>query len=131
MDGWEGAQLNTAKEILAYELTKLVHGEEEAEKAKQAARALFGSGENTDNMPSTELSEADFAEDLTVLDLLTKCSLIPSRKEGRRLIQQGGVSLDGEKVSDPFFKVTKEMFAENGYVVIKKGKKVFRKAVLK
>ena len=131
MDGWEGAQLNTAKEILAYELTKLVHGEEEAEKAKQAARALFGSGENTDNMPSTELSEADFAEDLTVLDLLTKCSLIPSRKEGRRLIQQGGVSLDGEKVSDPFFKVTKEMFAENGYVVIKKGKKVFHKAVLK
>ncbi len=131
MDGWEGAQLNTAKEILAYELTKLVHGEEEAEKAKQAARALFGSGENTDNMPSTELSEADFAEDLTVLDLLTKCSLIPSRKEGRRLIQQGGVSLDGEKVSDPFFKVSKEMFAENGYVVIKKGKKVFHKAVLK
>ena len=131
MDSWEGAQLNTAKEILAFELTKLVHGEEEAKKAQEAARALFGAGTNTDNMPSTELCDADFAEDVTVLDLLTKCSLIPSRKEGRRLIQQGGVSLDGEKVQDPFAKVTKDMFEENGYVVIKKGKKVFHKAVLK
>jgi tyrosyl-tRNA synthetase len=131
MDSWEGAQLNTAKEILAFELTKLVHGEEEASKAQEAARALFGSGANTDNMPSTELEDADFTDEFSVLDLLTKCSLIPSRKEGRRLIQQGGVSLDGEKVSDPFTKVTKEMFRENGYVVIKKGKKVFHKAVLK
>ncbi len=131
MDGWEGAQLNTAKEILAFELTKLVHGEEEAKKAQEAARALFGAGTNTDNMPSTLLSEDDFAEDVTVLDLLTKCGLIPSRKEGRRLIQQGGVSIDGEKVQDPFAKVTKDMFSENGYVVIKKGKKVFHKAVLK
>lgn len=131
MDGWEGAQLNTAKEILAFELTKLVHGEEEAKKAQEAARALFGAGTNTDNMPSTQLSEADFAENVTVLDLLTKCGLIPSRKEGRRLIQQGGVSIDGEKVQDPFSKVTKDMFSENGYVVIKKGKKVFHKAVLK
>ncbi len=131
MDGWEGAQLNTAKEILAFELTKLVHGEEEAKKAQEAARALFGAGTNTDNMPSTQLSEDDFAEDVTVLDLLTKCGLIPSRKEGRRLIQQGGVSIDGEKVQDPFAKVTKDMFSENGYVVIKKGKKVFHKAVLK
>ena len=131
MDSWEGSQLNTAKEILAFELTKLVHGEEEAKKAQEAARALFGAGTNTDNMPSTELSDADFAEDFSVLDLLTKCGLIPSRKEGRRLIQQGGVSLDGEKVQDPFAKVTKDMFEENGYVVIKKGKKVFHKAVLK
>jgi tyrosyl-tRNA synthetase len=131
MDSWEGAQLNTAKEILAFELTKLVHGEDEASKAQEAARALFGSGANTDNMPSTELEDADFTDEFSVLDLLTKCSLIPSRKEGRRLIQQGGVSLDGEKVSDPFTKVTKEMFRENGYVVIKKGKKVFHKAVLK
>ena len=131
MDSWEGAQLNTAKEILAFELTKLVHGEEEAKKAQEAARALFGSGSNTDNMPSTELTDDDFSEDLTVLDLLTKCSLIPSRKEGRRLLEQGGVSLDGEKVQEPFAKVTKEMFAKNGYVVIKKGKKVFHKAVLK
>ncbi len=131
MDSWEGAQLNTAKEILAFELTKLVHGEDEAKKAQEAARAIFGSGSNTDNMPFTELSDEDFSENYTVLDLLTKCGLIPSRKEGRRLIEQGGVSLNGEKISDPFTAVTKEMFAENGYVIIKKGKKVYHKAVLK
>ena len=131
MDTWEGAQLNTAKEILAFELTKLVHGEEEATKAQEAARAIFGSGTNTDNMPSTELCDEDFSENFSILDLLSKCSLIPSRKEGRRLIEQGGVSLDGDKVSDPNFKVSKELFAENGYVVIKKGKKVYHKAVLK
>ncbi len=129
MDSWEGAQLNTAKEILAFELTKLVHGEEEASKAQEAARALFGAGTNTDNMPSTTLEDSDFTDEFSVLDLLSKCSLIPSRKEGRRLIQQGGVSLDGNKVEDPFTKVTKEMFAQNGYVVIKKGKKVYHKAV--
>ena len=131
MDTWEGAQLNTAKEILAFELTKLVHGEEEATKAQEAARAIFGSGTNTDNMPSTELCDEDFSENFSILDLLSKCSLIPSRKEGRRLIEQGGVSLDGDKVSDPNFKVSKDLFAENGYVVIKKGKKVYHKAVLK
>lgn len=131
MDSWEGAQLNTAKEILAFELTKLVHGEDEAKKAQDTARAIFGSGNNTDNMPFTELSDEDFSENYTVLDLLTKCGLIPSRKEGRRLIEQGGVSLDGEKISDPFTAVTKEMFAENGYVIIKKGKKVYHKVVLK
>ena len=131
MDSWEGAQLNTAKEILAFELTKLVHGEEEAQKAQQAARAIFGSGTDTENMPYTELSAEDITESFSILDLLTKCSLIPSRKEGRRLIEQGGVSLDGEKVSDPNFKVTAEAFGENGYVVIKKGKKVYHKAVLK
>ena len=131
MDSWEGAQLNKAKEILAFELTKLVHGEEEAKKAQEAARALFGSGANTDNMPTTELSDEDFGDNFTVLDLLQKCSLIGSRKEGRTLIQQGGVSLDGEKVTDPFSAVTKEMFSENGCVVIKKGKKVYHKAILK
>jgi tyrosyl-tRNA synthetase len=130
MDSWQGAQLNTAKEILAFELTKLVHGEEEAQKAQEAARALFGAGTNTDNMPSTELSQSDLTDEFSVLDLLTKCSLIPSRKEGRRLIQQGGVSIDGKKVEDPFEKITAEMFAENGYVVIKKGKKVYHKAIL-
>ena len=130
MDSWEGAQLNKAKEILAFELTKLVHGEEEAAKAQDAARALFGSGTNTDNMPTTELTDDDFAENFTALDLLGKCGLIGSRKEGRTLIQQGGVSLDGEKVTDPFTQVTKEMFKDNGYVVIKKGKKVYHKAVL-
>ena len=130
MDSWEGAQLNTAKEILAFELTKLVHGEEEATKAQEAARALFGSKTNTDNMPSTEITEADL-ENMTILDLLSKCSLIPSRGEGRRLVQQGGVSVDDKKVTDPFMAITKEMFAENGFVVVKKGKKVFHKAILK
>ena len=130
MDSWEGAQLNTAKEILAFELTKLVHGEEEATKAQEAARALFGSKTNTDNMPSTEITEADL-ENMTILDLLSKCSLIPSRGEGRRLVQQGGVSVDDKKVTDPFMAITKDMFAENGFVVVKKGKKVFHKAVLR
>ena len=117
MDSWEGAQLNKAKEILAFELTKLVHGEAEAQKAQEAARALFGSGTSTDNMPTTELSDEDFGDNFTALDLLQRCGLIASRKEGRTLIQQGGVSLDGEKI------------AENGYVVIKKGKKVYHKAI--
>ncbi len=130
MDSWEGAQLNTAKEILAFELTKLVHGEEEATKAQEAARALFGSKTNTDNMPSTEITEADL-ENMTILDLLSKCSLIPSRGEGRRLVQQGGVSVNDKKVTDPFMAITKDMFAENGFVVVKKGKKVFHKAILK
>ena len=130
MDSWEGAQLNKAKEILAYELTKLVHGEDEANKAQEAAKALFGSKTNTDNMPSTEITEADL-ENMTILDLLSKCSLIPSRGEGRRLVQQGGVSVDDKKVTDPFMAITKDMFGDNGFVVVKKGKKVFHKAILK
>ncbi|MEE1061512.1 MAG: tyrosine--tRNA ligase [Ruminococcus sp.] len=125
----EGSELNRAKEILAYELTNLIHGKEEADKAQEAARALFGSNTNTDNMPSTELSEEDFTDGaIQILDLLTKCSLIPSKGEGRRLIQQGGVSVDGEKITDVYAPVTKENF-EKGYVVIKKGKKVFHKAI--
>ncbi len=130
MDSWEGQQLNKAKEILAYELTKLVHGEEEAGKAQEAARALFSSKTSTDNMPSTEICKADL-ENLTVIDLLSKCGLILSRSEGRRLIQQGGVSVNDSKVTDPFMTVTMGMFSDNGFVVIKKGKKVFHKAILK
>ena len=127
----EGSEINKAKEILAYELTELIHGKEEADKAQEAARALFGSKQNTDNMPSTELSEDDFAEDgIAILDLLSKCSLIPSKKEGRRLIEQGGVSVDDEKVTDVYAKLDKSAF-EKGYVVIKKGKKVFHKALIK
>ena len=130
MDSWEGAQLNKAKEILAYEVTNLIHGKEEADKAQEAARALFGSGANTDNMPSTELTDADFTGDgIAILDLLTKCALIPSKGEGRRLIQQGGVAVDDEKVTDVYANVPKSAF-EKGYVVIKKGKKKFHKAVL-
>ena len=125
----EGSELNKAKEILAYELTTLVHGKDEADKAQEAARALFGSKTDTANMPATELAADDFADGgIPVLDLLSKCGLIPSKKEGRRLIEQGGVSIDDEKVTDVLKKLDAEAFAK-GYVVIKKGKKVFHKAI--
>ena len=124
------SEINKAKEVLAYELTELVHGKEEADKAQEAARALFGSKTDTNNMPSTELSEADFTDGaIAILDLLKKGSLIPSNGEGRRLIQQGGISLDDEKVTDVYASIPVSAF-EKGYVIIKKGKKVFHKAVL-
>ena len=130
MAAWEGSELNKAKEILAFELTKMIHGEDEANKAQEGARALFGGGANTENMPTTELSDDDFTDGgITILDLLIKCKLIPSKGEGKRLIQQGGVSVDDEKVTDMFHKVEKAAF-EKGHVIIKKGKKVFHKAVL-
>ncbi len=126
----EGSEINKAKEILAYELTALIHGSEEAEKAQQAARALFGSKTDTDNMPSTQLSKSDFTDgNISVLDLLRKCSLIASNGEGRRLIQQGGVSVSDEKITDVYASIPVSAF-EKGYVIIKKGKKVFHKAVL-
>ncbi|MBQ4171254.1 MAG: tyrosine--tRNA ligase [Ruminococcus sp.] len=127
----EGSEINRAKEILAHELTELIHGKEEADKAQEAARALFGSKQNTDNMPSTELSADDVAEEgVAILDLLTKCALIPSKKEGRRLIEQGGISVDDGKITDVNAKIGRAAF-EKGFVVIKKGKKVFHKALLK
>ena len=126
----EGSEINKAKEILAHELTELVHGKEEADKAQEAARAIFANKTNTDNMPSTTLTEADFADgEIGILDLMKKCGLIPSNGEGRRLIQQGGVSVDDEMVTDVYAKVAKSDF-EKGYVVIKKGKKVYHKAIL-
>ena len=126
----EGSEINKAKEILAHELTELVHGKEEADKAQEAARAIFANKTNTDNMPSTTLTEADFADgEIGILDLMKKCGLIPSNGEGRRLIQQGGVSVDDKKVTDVYAKVAKSDF-EKGYVVIKKGKKVYHKAIL-
>ncbi|OUN07989.1 tyrosine--tRNA ligase [Flavonifractor sp. An92] len=130
MDKWEGAQLNTAKEILAFELTQLVHGTEEAKKAQDAARALFSTGGDRSNMPSTTLA----AEDLTdgtigILDLMLKCGLVPSKKEARRLIEQGGVSLDGEKVTSVEQTVSADALSGEG-VTIKKGKKVFHRALL-
>ena len=123
----EGAQLNQAKKILAYEVTKLVHGEEEAEKAK--AEAAFG-GASSANMPSTEISADELGDGINILDLLMNCGLIPSKGEGRRLVQQGGVSIDGEKVSAIDFALTADMF-KDGEVIIKKGKKVFHRVVLK
>ncbi len=126
----EGSEINKAKEVLAFELTKLIHGEEEATKAQEGARALFSKGVDTDNMPTTALTDADFTDDgISVLDLLTKCSLISSKGEGKRLIQQGGVSVDDNKVTDMFAVISKADF-EKGYVIVKKGKKVHHKATL-
>ncbi|MGN8967828.1 tyrosine--tRNA ligase [Intestinimonas sp. HCP28S3_D6] len=130
MDHWEGAQLNRAKEILAFELTKLVHSEEEAQKAQDAARALFSTGGDKSNMPTTELSAGDLTEgQITVVDLMVKCGLTPSKGEARRLIQQGGVELNGEKVTDTAAVVVAAALEGEG-TTIKKGKKVFHRAVL-
>ena len=130
MDKWEGAQLNTAKEILAFELTQLVHGAEEAKKAQDAARALFSTGGDRSNMPTTDLTEADLTDgQITVVDLLVKCGLTPSKGETRRLIQQGGVSVNDVKVTDIDQKWDMDDFKGDG-VIIKKGKKVFHRAVL-
>ena len=129
MDSWEGAQLNTAKEILAYELTKLVHGDEEAEKAQAMARSLFVSG-GAENAPTVEVDEAslvDGAIDLNSLLVLGK--MVPSKSEGRRAIEQGGVSVDGEKVTDVRALITKDQLA--GGVLVKRGKKSFNKFILK
>ena len=130
MEHWEGSQLNQAKEILAYELTSLVHGEEEAKKAQEGARALF-SGGNAANMPTAEVSEEDFTEEgIDIITLLIKSGLVPSRSEGRRAVEQGGVSVDGEKVTDIRTMITKGQISENG-IVLKRGKKNFRKVMVK
>ncbi|OUQ51820.1 tyrosine--tRNA ligase [Lachnoclostridium sp. An118] len=128
MDSWEGAQLNTAKEILAYELTKLVHGEDEAKKAQESARALFSQGDAA-NMPTTTLTEEDLEDGcMDILTMLVKAELVPSKSEARRAVQQGGVSVDGEKITN-----IHEVFTEDAFkagVVLKKGKKNFRKIVM-
>ena len=124
----EGAELNRAKEVLAFETTKMIHGEEEAQKAQQAARALFGSGSNTENMPTTELSDSDFTDGkINIVDLLVKASLAPSKSEARRNVMQGGVTVDGEKVSDTAFEISCDDIAAKGEIVVKRGKKAFRK----
>ena len=130
MDKWQGSELNRAKEILAYELTKLVHGEEEAKKAEDAAKALFGAGSSDENMPTTELEEIKLTDGkIAVLDLMLACGLIPSKGEGRRLVQQGGVTIDDAKVSSIDVCVTAEQLKTG--VKIRKGKKIFHKAILK
>ena len=130
MDKWEGAQLNTAKEILAFELTQLVHGTEEAQKAQDAAKALFSTGGDKSNMPTTQLSVGDLTDgQITVVDLLVKCGLTPSKGEARRLIQQGGLELNGAKVTDTAAVVAASALEGEG-ATIKKGKKVFHRAVL-
>ena len=130
MNDWEGSQLNTAKEILAYELTKLVHGEEEAKKADEAAKALFGGGANTDNMPTTVLTADDFTDgSVALIDMMLKAEIIKSRGEGRRLIEQGGVSVDDEKAKSFTDTVALSAF-EKGHVIVKKGKKIFVKFIV-
>ena len=130
MDSWEGAQLNTAKEILAFELTKLVHGEEEAKKAQESARALFSQG-NAAEMPTAELTEEDFKDgSIDILSMLSRSGLVPSRSEARRAVQQGGVTVDGEKVTDISASYTKDALSGDG-VILKKGKKNFRRVIAK
>ncbi len=125
----EGAEINKAKEILAYEVTKLIHGEEEANKAQATAKAVFGAGATDENMPSTDITEAELGEGIPILDLMIKCQLISSKGEGRRLVQQNGVSVNDEKVKDMFLNITSADFT-NGELVIKKGKKVYHKVNL-
>ncbi len=125
----EGSELNKAKEVLAFELTKLVHGEEEAQKAETAAKALFSGGSNSADMPSTKLEDENFTDGrISLLDMMIKAGMIKSKGEGRRLIQQGGISVLDEKVTDTFKDFSKEDFNEE--IIVKKGKKVFRKFYL-
>ena len=128
MDTWEGSQLNTAKEILAYELTKLVHGQEEAEKAQSAARAVFSAGD-AENMPSAALSDEDFTDGvIDIISVLVKGGLVSTRSEGRRAVEQGGVTVDGEKVTDFRATFAKDDFADGK--VVRRGKKTFKKITL-
>ena len=131
MSTWKDQRLNEAKEILAYELTKMVHGEEEAKKAEASAKALFGGSGSSENMPSTELTDDDFTDGkIDTLTLLVKCGLAASKGEGRRLVQQGGISVNDEKVTDFATAFEKAVFAGDG-AIIRKGKKVFHKALVK
>ena len=131
MESWEGAQLNQAKEILAFELTKLVHGEEEATKAREASHALFAGGGDSAHMPTVELSSADFADgDMDILSLLVKTELAPSRSDARRAVEQGGVSVADEKVTDIKTAYNADSFGADG-LVVKRGKKKFVKVVVK
>ncbi|WP_312433415.1 tyrosine--tRNA ligase [Lacrimispora sp.] len=130
MDGWEGSQLNEAKEILAYELTNLVHGEEEADRARESARALFTGG-NAADMPTCELEEADFTDgNIDILSILQKSGLAPTRSEARRNVEQGGVTVEGETVSDVKAVFAKEQFSGDG-MIVKRGKKKFVRIVVK
>jgi len=130
MDKWEGSQLNRAKEILAYELTKLVHGEEEAEKAQESAKALFGGGGSMENVPTTTLTAADLTDGkIDILSVLTKTGICPSRGEARRLVQQGGVTVDDVKVASIDESYDKDRLAGDG-IMVKKGKKVYHKVTM-
>ncbi|WP_331654946.1 tyrosine--tRNA ligase [Anaerotignum sp.] len=126
----QGSEINQAKEVLAFELTNIVHGEDEATKAQEAARALFGKGAVAGSVPTTELSAAVFAEGMDILTLLTTTGVVPSRSEGRRAVQQGGVKVADQAITDVDFKVTENLFTD-GKLLLQKGKKVFHNVVLK
>ena len=132
MEKWEGSQLNKAKEILAFQLTELVHGTEEAKKAEAGAKALFAGGADTEHMPTTELAAEDFDEEgnIDLISLLVKSALVTTRSEGRRAIEQGGVSVDGEKVTDIRHVLSKDTLTGDG-IVLKRGKKKFNKVFVK
>ena len=125
----EGSEINKAKEILAFEITKLIHGEENAMKAQETAKALFAGGGVSENMPSTAINKDEICDGINICDLLLKCSLVPSKGEARRLIEQGGININDEKVASHTVLITPEEF-EEGFVVIKKGKKVYHKVIL-
>ncbi len=126
----EGSEINKAKEILAFEVTKLIHGEDEAKKAMEAAKALFSNNTNTDNMPSTDIEKSNFVNDeVSVIDLLMLTKLTSSKGDAKRLITQGGISVDGDKITEINGKLSLSSF-EKGYVIIKKGKKVYHKVTL-
>ena len=126
MDSWEGSKLNEAKEILAYELTSMVHGEEEAKKAQEGARAVFSTG-SSEHMPTSEISAEDFTDDkIDIVTLLVKAELAKTRNEGRRAVEQGGVAVDGDKIPDISVTIPEEKFDGDG-IVVRRGKKNFRK----
>jgi tyrosyl-tRNA synthetase len=131
MDSWEGAQLNEAKDILAYELTNLVHGEIEANKAREASKALFSGAGSLENMPVAEISAADLIDGtITIVNVLSKAKLVPSNSEGRRAVEQGGVTVNGEKITD----VKKAYTADeinSGDFIVRRGKKSYAKIVIK
>ena len=130
MDKWDDSRINEKKDILAYELTALVHGNEEADKAREVSKSLFSGGGDDANMPTTEIPASEISDDgITIVDLMMKCGLCASKGDARRLIQQGGVLANGEKVADPNMKFTADSLSEG--VKIRKGKKVFHKAIVK
>ena len=129
MDTWQGNELNKAKEILAYEVTKLIHGEEEAEKAQAAARALFVNGGDSEHMPTTELPRTELGDGMALLDLLVKTGLAASRGEAKRLIQQGGVTVGTQKATDLQMQITPDLFEQDA-LILRKGKKVYHKVAL-
>ena len=130
MDAWEGSQLNQAKEILAFELTKLVHGEEEASKAKESAKALFSGGKDTANMPTAKLTEADFTDGtIDILGVLVKSGLNATRSEARRAVEQGGVMVEEEKITDVKTVYQMEQFTKEG-LIVRRGKKNYKRVVI-